>query len=96
MGSHRIEGADAAGASHNQSDAEASTRSSSSTVTTTVSVDIDQVMLQPGDWGTLPGVPVQRRLIEALRDMGIDSIRVGGTYVENQQENPQYSTGLSY
>ena len=43
-------------------------------------------MLQPGEWGTLPGAPVQRRLVQRLGEMGVDMLRVGGTYVKTDTE----------
>lgn len=46
------------------------------------SVDLDMASLMPGAWGLFQGLPVRKEIVTQLQAMGIDSIRLGGTYVE--------------
>jgi hypothetical protein len=46
------------------------------------SVDLDMASLEPGPWGRYQGLPVRADMVKQLTAMGIDSIRLGGTYVK--------------
>ena len=45
-------------------------------------VDLDMASLQPGAWGRFQGLPVRADMVQHFAAMGIDSIRLGGTYVK--------------
>ncbi|EDQ90914.1 uncharacterized protein MONBRDRAFT_6889 [Monosiga brevicollis MX1] len=46
-------------------------------------VDLDMASLQPGSWGRFaPEQRVRRDIVEHLLAMGVDGIRLGGTYVK--------------
>lgn len=42
---------------------------------------IDFVFLQPGEWGRYKGLPVHRKTVETLQEMGVTAIRFGGSFV---------------
>jgi len=46
------------------------------------SVDLDMAYLAPGDWGRFAGLPALASTVSVLLDMGVDTIRTGGTYVK--------------
>jgi alpha-L-arabinofuranosidase len=43
-------------------------------------VNIDFVVLQPGEWGRLAGLPVRKQTTDILQRMGISAIRCGGSF----------------
>ena len=48
--------------------------------TGTAGVSFSTVHLQPGKWGRLPGLPVQRGSAQWLKDMGVGLFRMGGSF----------------
>ena len=44
------------------------------------SVSIDYVVLQPGPWGRVEGLPVRKDIADALVRMGTKALRVGGSF----------------
>lgn len=47
------------------------------------SVDLGYVLLEPGPWGKLKGLPVRRDVAEGLIDQGITVLRYGGSMVNH-------------
>ena len=43
-------------------------------------VDLDYVWLQPGAWGRVGDLPVRKQTAEVLAQMGIRTIRLGGSF----------------
>jgi alpha-L-arabinofuranosidase len=59
------------------------------------SVDLDYAELHPGNWGRFAGLLVKRDAAAWLRRAGVDSIRTGGTYVEEDTDQDPTS-GAGY